>query len=288
MATVPYAAAEINPYIAAAAAVFEHREQLGNMATGAARSVQRAWRSRSRGRSRSRSKSRAKSRRRNPREKVGKHPSEVSDSKFHTPHDIKTNHNTRTLYSYEVTGIPLSDSDNNIDGRQRQQVYLNGVKLAMTIQNNGSEPLHVNVAMVMNRTAPGFAPSASDFFRGSGSDRGLNFDSAILNSNDFRARAINPDTNVILFHKRMTLSADTENSTNYESGWKSSFTTLDKYTSIKRIISYDGITDIANNRVYLVYWCDRWQNPTGAAVSSNAMTVQTRLITDFKEPKVSY
>lgn len=286
MSIIPYAASEVNPYLAAATAVYEHREQLSNMASGAAKRVQRAWRNRS---SRQSKKARARgSRRRNPREKVGKHPSEVSDAKFHTPTDIKVNHSTRTMYSYEVTGIPLSDTNNDIDGRQRQQVFLNGVKLAMTIQNTGSVPLHVNVAMVMNRTSPGSAPSTSDFFRGSGSDRGLDFTSAILNSNDYRSRAINPDTNVILFHKRMTLSAATDIGNTYEAGWKPSFTTLDKYTSIKRIITYDGITDIANNRVYLVFWCDRWQNPTGAGTTSNAMTVQTRLITDFKEPKVTY
>lgn len=219
------------------------------------------------------------------RERVGKAPSEVPSSKIHTALDADpTARDSRTLYQTDVTTIVAAGSFNDIDNRQRDQVYMSGVKIAISLENTSQKPVHWNVAMVMNRRNPQDAIATDDFFKGSGSGRGLNF-SNLLNSNDFRARAINTDANVVLMHKRFTLSPS--NSTAYEEGWKPSFLCFDDYVPIKRIITYDNGGD-ANNRIHLVFWCDEFNTAGGILPSTNVITQSTRLLTFFKEPKINY
>lgn len=218
--------------------------------------------------------------------KIGKAPSQVSDNKlFTTLDDNPVNRDSRTLYSHEITDIPKDTGFNDIDNRQREVCYLNGVKIAISLMNKSTKPVHWNVALVMNRKNPTSQPALSEFFRGSGISRGLDFNNG-LNSNDFRARFINADANVVLMHDRFTLSTATE--TSYEAGFKPSFMTYDKFVPIKRMITYDRDTGNANNRLYLVYWCDEFNTPSGTLPSSLVMEQSTRLITYFKEPKVNF
>lgn len=218
--------------------------------------------------------------------KVGKSPSQVSDNKLFTTLDENpTNRDSRTLYTHEITDIPKDTGFNDIDNRQREICYLNGVKIAISLKNNSTKPVHWNVALIMNRRNPSSIPAIQEFFRGSGISRGLDFNNG-LNSNDFRARFINSDANVVLMHERFTLSTATE--TSYEAGFKPSFMTFDKYVPIKRMITYDRDTSNANHRIFLVYWCDEFNTATGTLPQSSVIEQCIRMITYFKEPKVTF
>lgn len=226
-----------------------------------------------------------RARRKRERERVGKSPKDVSANKIHTALDTDpVARDSRTLYQTEVTSIQSAGSFNDIDARQRDQVYLNGVKLCISLQNTSAKPLHWNVAMIMNRRDPDGPIITDDFFKGSGNNRGLNF-GTLLNSNDFRARAINGDANVVLMHKRFTLSP--ANSTVYEEGWRPSFMNFDHYVPIKRIITYDNDGN-ANNQIYLVYWMDEFNTAGGVLAQTAVLTQSTRILTYFKEPKINY
>lgn len=219
------------------------------------------------------------------RERVGKSPAEVSSAKIHTALDADPiTRDSRTLYQTDVTTISAAGSFNDIDNRQRDQVFLSGVKIAISLENTTIKPVHWNVALIMNRRNPDAAISTDDFFKGSGFTRGLNFSNS-LNSNDFRARVINQDANVVLMHKRFTLSPP--NTTAYEEGWKPSFICVDEYVPIRRIITYDSDGN-ANNKVHLVYWCDEFNTAGSTLPNAGVITQSTRILTFFKEPKVNY
>ena len=237
-----------------------------------------------------RPKKRAKRpKRRNPGlNHIGKAASRVSESKVWTGTDEDpTSLDSRTLYSHEITDIPYGSSGNDIDTRQRHQVFLNGFNVMMSVENTSDKPVHFNVAVVMNRREPSAAPSVIDFFKGTGIDRGLNF-SNTLNSNDFRSRPINPDKHVILKHKRYTLSNKEAATPVYEAGAIPSFTSIDFYMPIKRIITYNADLGNANNRIYLVYWCDEFNTGGGTLPQSNVLERSLRIHTMFKEPKIQY
>jgi len=218
------------------------------------------------------------------RSNVGKPPTARGPPKSYTAVDNNpTAKATRTFYEDELTAIPKTETPSDIDNRFRDTVYINGFKFLVSLQNQSSKPLHFNLAVLMNRTSPAASTSPNDFFRGSGSSRALSFNTN-LNSNDFRARPINTDENVVLTHKRVTLSAP--NSTATEAGWKSSFHNMDFYLPIKRMFTYTSGT--CNNRIYLVYWCDEFNTSELVATQPAKLLMSHRVITYFKEPKIQY
>jgi len=220
-----------------------------------------------------------------PANRIGKPPTYRGSPKTFTAVDSDpTALATRTFYEQNLTGIPKDTGANDIDQRQRDLCYVQGFKIITSIQNTGTKPIHFNMAVLMNRTAPGSSPSANEFFRGSGDTRGLDFSSVLLNSNDFRSRPINSDKNVVLMHKRVTISPP--NNTSYEAGWKSSFHTLDCWIPLKRVLTFDN--GVCNNGVYLVYWCDEFNTAAGTLAQASKLTHSQRVITYFKEPKVNY
>lgn len=285
MAMVPPAAAAASayaPYLALGDFVMAHRSELAQGASSfASRAARRAsqWAKRN-----PRVRRKRTTVRRSNIQRVGFHPSEVSAVKTFTGTDFDaTNQAIRTLYTYDITSVPKGTT-NDIDMRQRDQVYLNGIKILMSIKNTSPDPLHLNVAVLMNKQDPSGAISATDFFRGSGDTRSVDFNPAILNSNDFRARPVNTDKNVILMHQRYTLATDRASNA-YEPGFRSSYVMLDKYVPIKRVITYDG--NAANTKIWLVYWMDNFNNIPGAVIG-NRSEVSIRCITNFKEPKINY
>jgi len=220
----------------------------------------------------------------NSRSRIGKPINYRGSPKAFTPVDSNPSGlTTRTFYEQELTSIPKDTGVNDIDQRQRDLCFLQGFKIMTSLENTGTKPVHFNMAVIMNRTSPAASPSANEFFRGSGNQRGLDF-SFTLNSNDFRSRPINTDKNVVLMHKRVTLSPP--NTTSYEAGWKPSFHNIDCYVPIKRLITFDN--GVANNRLYVVYWCDEFNTPTSTVPVGGKLTFSQRVITLFKEPKVTY
>jgi len=218
------------------------------------------------------------------RSSVGKAPSYRGSPKAFTPVDTNpTALTTRTFYEQELTDIPKDTGVNDIDQRQRDMCFVQGFKMLASLENTGTKPVHFNMAVVMNRTAPASSPSANEFFKGSGSTRGIDFN-FLLNSNDFRSRPINGDKNVVLMHKRVTLSP--AGTTSYDAGWKPSYHNIDCYVPLKRILTFDA--GVANNRIYLVYWCDEFNTATSTTPATGKLTFSNRVITYFKEPKVTY
>lgn len=270
MALVPASIPQSLPWLEAAKLAAEHREEIGDFFKASAKKFTQ---------SRKKRKSPTKN-----ASRVGKPPSARGQAKAFTPMDTNpVQLSTRTFYENELTDVPKDSGFNEIDARQRESCYIEGFKILTSLENTSTKPIHFNMAVLMNRTSPAASPSPNEFFRGTGINRGLDFSTA-LNSNDFRARPINTDKNVVLMHKRVTLSP--AGSTSYESGWKPSFHTMDAYIPIKRILTYDQ--GVCNNRVYIVYWCDLFNTAAAATGTATSLTHSQRVITYFKEPKVNY
>lgn len=277
MSMVPYTAGEVNPWVAAASFAMQHKDEIA----AAAKKFSRKFKS-------SRQSKKAKKKSPPQAKYIGKPASAVTSTKLWTGTDLDpTTLDSRTLYQQEITDIPKDLGNNDIDSRQREQVFLQGFKVMMSVENTTTKPVHFNVAVVMNRRDPDGNIGTTDFFKGSGLDRGINFSNA-LNSNDFRSRPLNPDKFAILTHKRFTLSNPQQATPVYEAGDKPSFTSIDFYMPVKRIITYNGDTGAANNRIWLVYWCDQFNTATTTLPQSNMLTHSLRIITRFKEPKVNY
>lgn len=208
-------------------------------------------------------------------------------SKRYTPIDTSgTLQATRTLYEDEITAIPQT-STNDIDERQRQVIYFSGVKICWELKNNEATPLHFNIAVIAPKEGLDDAVATGEFFRGTGTERGLDFSNS-LNSNDFWCRPINRDIWTIVKHWRFQLNSDTNGISGVHQRERgSSYMRFSRWVPIKKQIRYRGLNSTnCLNKMYVVYWADRFMEPGGTTPLSNAFTVSKRYVTYFREPKM--
>lgn len=192
--------------------------------------------------------------------------------------------NTRQLYHHNVISIPKTTT-NEIDSRQRDIVFLKGIKLCYELLNLSAEPMCVNLAYIAPKH-DNDTDIAQEFFRGSGDTRALNF-STDLNSNDLHCRPINTDRWHILMHKRFKLDPrelSTSITSQRHASTRSSYTTINHYLKINRQIRFNDDTSVqARSKIYLVYWFDKFMTAGGSNVQSNLLNVQFRTTLFFKE-----
>lgn len=191
---------------------------------------------------------------------------------------------TRTLYNTNVIEIPKTTT-NEIDSRQRDIVFLKGVKLCFETRNLSAEPITFNIAYVSPKHDLD-SPFTDDWFRGSGNTRSLNFDHTILNSNDFHCRPINTDKWNILMHKRFKLDPkdiSTSITTTRHSSTRPSYMTFQKYLKINRQIRFNDDSSVqSRSKLHLVYWYDKFMAPTNQG-PQGVIDAQYRTTCYFKE-----
>jgi hypothetical protein len=246
----------------------------------------------SRGYSKSQRAKRAKFSRTNVGEPIG-----ATSCKRFTARDTNpTAYNTRELYTANISIIGRNGSTafDDIDQRERDVVNFRGIRMHFHLQNLGFNPMHVHIAVLHNKTTDGVAPTTENFFRGSGSTRGLDFSTA-LNSTDLSTRGINTDKYVILMHKRMFVPGRNEPlevgvPPTFPDQWSGrSYRTIKKYLKLKRQIRYDGAgtqnqQPIVGN-IWLVWWCDNFMQATGTESAPGVLSMADRHVIYYKEPK---
>lgn len=190
---------------------------------------------------------------------------------------------TRTLYYENLVNIAKT-STNEIDKRQRDNAYISGFKICYDVLNYSVNPVLLNVAVVYDkRSNDGTVIMAlDDFFRSSeGNNRAKDF-SITLDANEFHCLPLNTDRFSVLKHGRFTLGptqsatvgAYTVNRENYKS--------IMWWVPLKKQIRYNDGN--AQSKVWLIWWCDKFQAGTGVAAVTIGQT-QIHAVTYFKEPK---
>lgn len=183
---------------------------------------------------------------------------------------------SRTLYSLNATDI---DHGIDKDERYRSLINLRGFYLEYKVDNNQTYDCFVNVAMVSPKDHTATAVTTTDFFRGYGQLRSVDFSGTSLSGMDFHWRPINTDLYHIFFHKRLTITG-TDNIGN-RTNWKA----FKKYVPVKRQIRYDGVSsNYSTSPVFLIYWIDQVHAQSGDATTANIARVQFHLRAIFRHP----
>ena len=177
---------------------------------------------------------------------------------------------SRTLYSESLTDMPFGQ---NIDERQRNIINYRGCQVCLEVRNERAELMYFNVAVLHRKDSDG-APSTADFFRGAGSDRGLDFANG-RNSCEFRMTPINSDIYTVLRHKRY-LIGPAVGATLYNEHRRPNYLTLRWYMKIKRQLRYNNnaVVTPEKGHVYLCYWCDYMGAGSGQAPLADIMRVR--------------
>lgn len=201
---------------------------------------------------------------------------------------------TRVLQSGDLTWIPKT-TVNDINSRQRDIINLRGIRLeySVGVQAAATQPVILHMALVSFRGADDipnnnqgwvspFPVQVSNFFRGNGNSRTVNF-SATLTSIQLHRLNINADNyNVISrwSHRFNTLADDSESS---------QVRNFRKYFPVRRQIRYDSpevpAERATSGRILLVWWCD-FMNGLGTAAGSTAdvLRMDHHHVTYWREP----
>lgn len=253
----------------------------------AASTIARAYRSyyRYRGRTRSRYRSRSTARKQPARVRIG-HPVGTSTSKYRQTAqraiDIGDPLNDRTLYAFDLTGIPQGEEPTQ---RERDLINLRGFKVCMEVVNTSDAPLYFNFAIISPKTDVNLNPI--EFFRSYSDNRGTDFESPNISSLDYHCRPINTDVFNILHHKRYVLTTKSNLEKGEVFAGNASIRVM-RYFPVRRQVRYrrqlEGDGDFCTTPIFFVFWAAIAGFGTETEPQF-AFRTDTRVVTYFREPK---
>ena len=215
---------------------------------------------------------------------IGEEPGEDT-AKTHIIEDSAgpASQSTRTLYFEDCSVVPKTPT-NEINGRQRDIVNYRGFKVCQEWKNKSSFPLLCNVAVIALKGDADTPNLTSDFFRGYGSDRNLNFGDG-LESLDFHCKPINTDKYSVIKHMRFRLGSAAGNESE---GFHDlpNYTMNEFYVPINRQLRYRG-DGTCHTPFFLVHWCDEFQTP-GGTPGQPVFDFSQNVTAYFKEPMPVY
>lgn len=210
--------------------------------------------------------------------------------------EAASSYNTRTLYSYDLTYIDRT-STLEMDHRNRDIINLRGFKIdyAMLINTVATRPVMVHYAVLCHigtTSVPSSAQanplSSTNFFRGSGSSRAIDFSAATLSSLQMNTLNINSDIYVVLKRWTHRLEYTVSAATNISNNSKQTVKIGHKYIPVKRQVRYDDPTDgdvATTGRCFLVWWADYTNGiAAGGTAVSGALSMDHHVVTYFREP----
>lgn len=198
---------------------------------------------------------------------------------------------TKTIANALITDINQGDTRN---ARERNVIYIKGLRIRMTFRNNNSLPKWVNVAVLNPKDPfPSSGGSANlfttdKFFRILGQvDRSPN-DGSTMNGLQWGTTPINTDTNNVVWHTRFRLGPRFETTTQaFTTGTGApAYRTLSRYLKIGKKIAYQttaGNTCLAP--LWLVIYCSSFEEDATAPEAGNAIIYQADLVTYFTDAK---
>lgn len=248
------------------------------LGTAAIHKGREAYSARQRGRSVTRSRSRNKKEKARSMDRVGD-PVGTSSAKWDTLNSGYVNMSPETLQQLSLLNITKTAGSSAYDRRLHDQLNFRGIKFCMNFRAEGAlgtAKAMMNVAVISPKsdlTSASPIP-VNDFFRNpSGTDRGVNFDDAALQSLDYYCSAINTDKYTV--HKRTKFMVGPSGSTE---GSKEKY--IDFYVPLKRQIRYESGTNFPEGRNLYLIW---WFNTSDGGTPANSIRFTYRVTRYFKE-----
>lgn len=272
-ALIPYASSELAP------SAMDLGISIGKHLGAAALRKGTEWAKKERP-AKARSSYKAKQRKNSARnmDRVGD-PVGTSSAKWDTLNIGYTDMTPETLQQLALLNITKFGGSTAYDRRLHDQLNFRGIKVCMNFRAEGAlgtAKAMMNVAVISPRsdvTSASILPP-SDFFRNpTGSDRGIDFGDAALQSLDYYCSAINTDNYTV--HKRMKFMIGPSSSSE---GHKEKF--IDFYVPLKRQIRYESGSQFPEGRnLYLVWWF----NASDGGTPLNSVRFSYRVTRYFKE-----
>lgn len=207
-------------------------------------------------------------------------PVNSATTKRHVVNVIRQDFDTRTLYMSELTAIERQSGVHELNRRERDVVNISGFKIMAECRNLNSEPLQVSFAVLSRIDST--IPSSTEFFRGDGSgDRTMNLGTNRTSLEQMNA-PINTDDYIILWRQNLKFSVTQETTTNWQNDIDPSYGTIKKWIPLNRQIRFNATGD-ANERIYLVWWCDKFNQMGASPIDPASFQSQMRLETFFKD-----
>lgn len=180
---------------------------------------------------------------------------------------------TDTLYATNCISIAHGDASAS---RDRNEVFISGIEVQLQYKNMIDSPIQVNVAVVSPTDTPDVA--VTGFFRGSGNERGKDFNTAI--PFDKHMLPINTDKYHVLMHKRFLLAAIDPATNSFPDPVRPSYRTLARFIPIKRRFTFttDSSATPAEPSVYLCTWFTIFGDTSGTPLASVTQTRRIRLL----------
>lgn len=216
------------------------------------------------------------------RQMIGEQPGS-STCKVREVQKVDFLYDGRTLNSLDILSIPHTTGDgDNRNERQRQVANVRGWKICASIDNQRTNPLYFNIAVVVTKNG---TFGTNDFFRGRDDERSMNFSTG-LTSNEFHCLPINTDKYHVLMHRRILLNGSSAVSNVNYSG--SSYAIVDKWVTLGRQIRYETIdtATTANEDARLVFWADDFGASATTAIQTDAFKMQASICCYFRDPMV--
>jgi len=199
---------------------------------------------------------------------------------------LRVDMSTRTLYHELLNHPPKSSNASSVSTRLKDKCFIKGIKFCMEVTNNKNDQLYFNYAILALKQRQGALiqvplPTSLplDFFRNfNGNKRSCDFDDIQLDSNDYRCRPINQDKYHIFAHRRIRF---VKNNSNF-----CPTRAIDRYIKVNRQFNYseEEGSEVVNQPLYLVYWCDTANKDANTTIQTNAAYFNARMITYFKDP----
>jgi hypothetical protein len=245
----------------------------------AATKIQRAFRKKS---------TTAHKRRKFSTDNIGFEPGSETSKRYQALNSAAGLRNSRTLYSYNLSTVPLNTSPTeSINSRERQLVNLKGFKICLEVKNESSSPMYWNWAIIAPREA-GASIVNADFFRGNGLSRTQDF-STDLTGNQLHCLPINTDKYTILQHQRHLLNTGSLSGDDGFSDYAgSNFKRFNKYIPINRQLRYKtGSNFPTDGSIWMVHWASFFMEEGAAPSQQNAYKISEEVVTYFKEPSTN-
>lgn len=175
-----------------------------------------------------------------------------------------------------------------IENRERDQVYISGIKLNATFANNTGERMWVNWAVIYPKRDRVISNQQADFFRDYTDERAWNANSAIKQGLTWANAEINPDEFVILNRGKFLLAPGiaTPNGRIYNKN--DCRNDIERYIKLGRTFTFDGPIEAVDQQIYFVCWSALANEAAGFNVGSGtSMQWKLRAIVYFREPKTA-
>lgn len=184
----------------------------------------------------------------------------------------------KTMFDEALINIEKNvAADQTINKRNRDTINYKGTKICFYAKSMLRVPVFLNWAIVTPKSANFI--DAADLLKAGTAERDFTINSA-SKFMDLKCANINTDRYRVLQYKRMTILPDSDKGTTSTDEGRD-FRQIEVYVPIKKQVFFNGSAAEPLTNVYMVWWCDHWNSPTG--VLTDTLEVSWRMMQYFND-----